>query len=68
MGFDNKEFYTFIPAIQLCVCYCNIGDYTTAFYYNEIASIYESNLQITTHNKQYITKKLIEINLPIPLI
>ena len=68
MGFSNKDFYTFIPAIQLCVCYCNIGDYTTAFYYNEIASIYGSKPQAIDHNKQYIIKKLMELNLPIPLI
>lgn len=68
MGFNNKEFYTFIPTIQLCVCYCNIGDYETAFYYNEIASIYETNLEMTTYNKQYIIKKLMELNKPIPSI
>lgn len=62
MGFNNKNFYTFIPAIQLCVCYCNIGDYNTALFYNEVASIYKVNSEITNNNKQYITKKLVELS------
>lgn len=68
MGFNYKDYYTFIPAIQLCVCYCNINDYEKAFYYNELATISESTHEITEHNKQYIIKKLTELNLHIPSI
>lgn len=68
MGFNFKDFYTFIPAIQLCVCYCEIGDYEQALYYNEIASLSEGTSDKTEHNKRYITKKLAELNLPLPIL
>ena len=68
MGFNFRDFYTFIPAIQLCVCYCEIGDYEQAWYYNEIASLSESSSDKTEHNKLYITKKLAELKLPIPCL
>lgn len=68
MGFDYKEYSSFIPCIQLCVCYSYLGDYEKAFYYNELASISETNLEIINHNKQYLIKKLMEADLPIPSI
>lgn len=67
MGFNFKDFYTFVPAIQLCVCYCEIGDYEKAFYYNELASLSETPPQKTEYNRNYITKKLFEHNLQIPI-
>lgn len=68
LGINCSEFYTYIPAIQLCVCYCAIEDYTTGFYFNELASIYTSDQSKIIHNRNFITGKLKEKNLPIPNI
>lgn len=63
---DCKYYYTIIPAIQLCVCYCLLEDYLSAYYYNELAAIYSLESEKVTNNKLYLTRKLLDLNLPIP--
>lgn len=36
-GFFSQDYYDFIPYIQLCVCYYNIGDISKAIHYNKKA-------------------------------
>lgn len=42
-GFFNKDYYDFVPYIQLCVCYYNIGDISKAIYYNDKAGSIKPN-------------------------
>lgn len=57
-GLQNQTFSTWIPYIQLCVCYDVLGDYNKANYYNELAGAYRPQDPKYLHNKQYLKTKL----------
>lgn len=60
-GIHNYLYSTWIPHIQLCVCYDALGDYKKANYHNESAGAYRPNDPKYMHNKSYLeTKILIE--------
>lgn len=72
-GIDRKEYYTWIPSIQLCVCYSKLGDYESAYYYNEITSYYIPSSPKVEHNRKFFKEKFKELgrgepNLDIMLI
>lgn len=58
MGMDFKDYYTWIPAIQLCVCYSRIGDYYTAYYYNELCDSFAPNKDKVLHNRSFLASML----------
>ncbi|MGL4848723.1 MAG: tetratricopeptide repeat-containing glycosyltransferase family 2 protein [Clostridium sp.] len=66
MGINIKEYYTWIPSIQLCVCYSNLGDIETANYYNEMTAIYVPNSPKVEYNRNYLNGKFKERNLKVP--
>jgi glycosyltransferase involved in cell wall biosynthesis len=53
LGFFNEASWTWLPHIQLCVCYDRIGDHITAFKHNEIAYSYIPNDEKVLYNKNY---------------
>lgn len=55
-GFVNTDTNTFLPAIQLCVCYDKIGDKITAFHYNEIAKFFRPNDSSVKQNSKYFKR------------
>lgn len=57
-GFCFNDCYSFIPHIQLCICYDKIGDYKKANYYNELANIDKPNNKFYLNNKLYFDNKL----------
>lgn len=69
MSYNNREFYTWIPAINLSVCYSKIDDYDTAYYYNELAGSYEyANKVKIESNRAFYKKKFLEKGLTLPKI
>ena len=60
-GFVNVESNTFLPAIQLCVCYDKIGNHLSAYHYNEIARCFRPDDPCVKKNDEYF-KKIFEIN------
>lgn len=66
LGVDQRDYYTWIPAIQLCVCYSRLGEYETAYYYNELTAAYVKDTTKVLHNRNYLREKLKEINRPEP--
>ena len=57
-GFIFKDYYDYIPAIQLCVCYDLLKDYKAAYYYNELANSYKNIPSRYKNNKEYLLKKI----------
>lgn len=66
LGMDHKEYYTWIPAIQLCVAYSAIGDYEAAYYYNELTALYIPSSPKVEHNRNFLYFKFKELNMKIP--
>ncbi len=58
MGFVNISCSTWLPHLQLCVCYDRLGDYESAYYHNEIARKYRPKDKNVLHNKQYLEETL----------
>ncbi|MGN1103870.1 MAG: glycosyltransferase [Candidatus Coproplasma sp.] len=56
-GFCNVDYSGFIPAIQLCVLYDKLGDYSKAEEYNELAGSFKPDNGSYLHNKQYFLSK-----------
>ncbi|WP_349410171.1 glycosyltransferase [Pseudalkalibacillus sp. SCS-8] len=61
-GFKSPSFNTWLPNLQLCVCYDRIGDYDMAYHHNEIASQYRPNDPSILHNKTYLESILFTSN------
>lgn len=61
LGFNNKAYYTWVPAINLAVCYSKIQNYEKAFYYNELASLYGGDLNKINYNRKFLERKFIEL-------
>lgn len=53
-GITNSESWTFIPAIELAVCYYNIGNIEKALYYNELAESFNKNHNSVVYNRNFL--------------
>lgn len=57
-GFFNDACWTWLPHIQLCVCYDHLGEYELAYKHNELARSYRPNDEQVLHNKWYLESVL----------
>ncbi|MGG4398168.1 glycosyltransferase family 2 protein [Paenibacillus thiaminolyticus] len=57
-GFLNPVCSTWLPHLQLCVCYDRIGEYELAHYHNEIACSYRPTDPRVMQNKRYLESVL----------
>lgn len=55
-GFIQKDYYDFIPLIQLCVCYDCLGDAKKAEEYNSLAGKIKPYDKSYIYNKKYFEK------------
>ncbi|QHW34048.1 glycosyltransferase family 2 protein [Paenibacillus rhizovicinus] len=51
---QNNSCSTWLPHLQLCVCYDKLGDYARAFVHNERAREYRPEDASVLHNKAYL--------------
>ncbi|MCS7460414.1 glycosyltransferase family 2 protein [Paenibacillus doosanensis] len=54
MGFRNEACSTWLPHLQLCLCYDRIGEYKLAYLHNERARRYRPKDRSILHNKSYL--------------
>jgi len=55
-GFFCKDYYDFIPYIELCVCHYNLGNVEIAIEYNEKAGTIKPNNESYLNNKAFFDK------------
>lgn len=55
-GFFSKDYYDYIPYIQLCVCHYNLGNLKLAIEYNEKAGSIKPNDASYLNNKMFFEK------------
>ena len=53
-GFSNPACSTWLPELQLCVCYDRIGKHDLAYKHNEMARQYRPDDPRMIHNKKYL--------------
>ena len=58
LGFHNLSCSTWLPHLQLCLCYCRIGEYKLAYLHNEVARQYRPNDERILHNQKYLESVL----------
>ncbi len=61
MGVVNRNNYTYIPWIELCVCYSRKGDYRTAYVCNEMANKFKPGDTGILYNREFLKDK-VDIN------
>jgi len=52
-AFVNLDCYTFLPALQLCLCYYKLGDNLNALHYHEVSKGFKPNDPKVLHNEKY---------------
>lgn len=52
-GFINENAYTWLPHLQLCVCYYKLGDNDKSYEHNKIAAIYNSDNESIKYNEKF---------------
>ncbi len=57
-GFENLACSTWLPNLQLCVCYDRIGEYETANEHNEKAAQFRPTDERILANRDYLNKRL----------
>lgn len=55
-GFVNKAVSTWLPHIQLCVCYYKLGQIEKSFMHNEEAAKYIPNSPMVIENRKFLEK------------
>ncbi len=58
LGLVNHACWTWLPHLQLCVCYSKIGDFSLAHHHNELAREVVPTNNHVLHNKAYLEKVL----------
>lgn len=56
--FMDHAAWTWVPHIQLCVCYDRLGEYELAYHHNEMAAKYIPDSPSVLHNREYLQKRL----------
>lgn len=57
LSFTNFAYYTWLPHLQLCVCYSNLGAYSLAYLHNEAALHYRPSDPLILQNKKYLEQQ-----------
>lgn len=52
-GFIYNDYLGYIPCIELCVCFAQMGDVENAMKYNEMAEKYKPDSEAVKYNKKY---------------
>ncbi|MBG9801873.1 glycosyl transferase [Brevibacillus laterosporus] len=65
-GFRKEACWTWLPHLQLCVCYDRLEQFEQAYKHNELARAYRPADPIILGNRAYLTNRLEEVGIPIP--
>ncbi len=60
LAFVNPACSTWLPHLQLCVCYDRLGRHELAWQHNELALNFRPNDPIMLGNREYLTKRIAE--------
>jgi len=66
LGFNNKAYYTWVPALSLVVCYSKLQNYEKAYYYNELAGLQGGDMNKINYNRRYFQHKFLELKKELP--
>jgi glycosyltransferase involved in cell wall biosynthesis len=59
-GFFHEACWTWLPHIQLCICYYKLGDYAMSYHHNELARAFRPSDEQILGNKSFLEKVIQE--------
>jgi len=68
IALDNKDYYTCIPSLQLCLCYFNMGNLNCSYFFNELAATFISGSEKVEYNRTYFREEYQRRNIDPPEI
>ena len=66
MAIANSDYYTWIPSLQLCVCYYNLGNKECSYFFNELAASFNGDSEKILYNRELFQKEFKDLNMEIP--
>ena len=66
MAISNSGYYTWIPSLQLCVCYYNLGKIKCAYFFNELAATFNEEKEKILYNRNMFLIEFKELNIEEP--
>lgn len=58
-AFIQKDYYNYIPYLELCVCYFHLKEYKKAYYYNNLAKNVKPYEQTPLKNEEFLKQFII---------
>lgn len=68
IAIDYKDYYTWIPSIQLCVCYSKLGNLNCSYFFNEVAAIFGADEDKIKYNRDYFEAEYRRLAIEPPII
>lgn len=68
LAIDCKEYYTWIPSLQLCVCYFYMENLNCAYFFNELAATFGGSLEKIEYNRKFFKGEFERIGREFPEI
>ena len=68
IAIDNKDYYTFIPSLQLCLCYFKMGNLNCSYFFNELADTFIQGSEKVEYNRAYFREEYQRRNIELPKI
>ena len=66
MALSNRDYYTWIPSLQLCVCYYNLGKMKCAYFFNELAATFNGEEEKIFYNRNLFEREFKELKVELP--
>lgn len=55
MAIVNKTYYTFVPSLQLCLCYFKMGNLDCSYFFNELGATFIPDSEKVKYNREYFS-------------
>lgn len=68
IAIDYKDYYTWIPSLQLCVCYSKLGNLDCSYFYNEVADMFGASADKIKYNRDYFEAEYRRLAIDPPVI
>ena len=56
-GFILNDYWDYIPAIELCACYSQVGDIQKSYHYHKLSAYYKPTSNSVAYNTEYFKKQ-----------
>ena len=66
MSLTNSDYYTWIPSLQLTVCYYNLGNLKCSYFFNELAASFYGDKEKIEYNREIFKRDFKNLKMELP--